>query len=115
MPHINPQPEPLPLRIIANVRQLAHGHNIIEPVIILVTSLKHRTQLQATIWLRRPRSLQEDIRAVVGLEVIPRICAEDACLRVCDAPVSAHVEDLACATISSNTFTNGEVRRSCST
>ena len=102
MPHINPQPKPLFPLITPYIRQLPNRHHIIKPVIVLIARLKQRAKLQVTIRLRRPRSLEEDVRAVVGLEVVPCVCAEDAGLWVCDAPVGAYVEDFTCvrATIS---------------
>lgn len=59
------------------------------------SSLENRFQMQIPIRLRRTTRLQEDIRSVVSLEIITCVCAEDAGLRVCEAPVGADVQDAA--------------------
>ena len=79
-----------------NITQQPHSHNIIQPVIILIARLKHNSQLQPTLRLRGPRSLQQNIRAVVRAQIVPRVGAEDTRLRICEAPVGAEVEDFAC-------------------
>lgn len=42
-----------------------------------------------------PRRLDEDVRPIVGAEVVPRIGGEDARGGVDEAPVGAYIEDFA--------------------
>ena len=97
MPNINPQPKrPLLRRLPLDITQNAHGHHIVQPVVVRIARLEHHAQLQAALRLRGPRRLHEDVGAVVGAEVVARVGAEDARLRVGQAPVGAEVEDFAC-------------------
>lgn len=95
MPNINPQQEAI-LPSTFHIAQQPNSHNIVEPVIVLVTRLEHYTKLQPASRLRGSRSLQQDVGAVVRAEVVSSVGAEDAGLRVCHSPVCAEVEDFAC-------------------
>jgi hypothetical protein len=94
MPNINPQ-QKTPLPSPLHIPQQPYRYHIIQPIILLIPSLKHNPQLQPTLRLRRPRSPQQNVRAVVRAQIVPRVSAENAGLRVCEAPVCAEVEDLA--------------------
>jgi hypothetical protein len=82
MPNINLQPKAI-LPSSLHITQQPNSHNIVQPVVVLISRLKQNSQLQTALRLRRPRSLQQNIRAVVRTEIVPRIGAEDARLRVC--------------------------------
>lgn len=99
MPNVNPQQKGI-LPSSLDIAQQPDGNNIVQPVIVLVARLKHSPQLQSASGLSGSRSLQQDIRSVVGAEVVSCVSAEDAGLRVCHAPVCAEVEDLACIGVS---------------
>lgn len=103
MPNINPQEKTLPLLplpLVLHTTQQPHSNHIIQPIIILIPRLKQHPQLQSAFRLRGSRGLQQDIRAVVRAEIIPSVRAENARLRVCEAPVGAEVEDLSCGGVS---------------
>jgi hypothetical protein len=90
MPNINPQHKCI-LPTSLGRTQNAHSHNIVEPIVVPITRLKHNAKLQTTRGLCRPRSLQQNVRPVVRAEVVSSVGAEDACLGVGDSPVSAEV------------------------
>jgi hypothetical protein len=94
MPNINPQHKRI-LTTSLRRAQNSHSHNIVEPIVVFIASLKHDAKLQAARRLRGPRSLQQDVRPVVRAEVVASVGAEDACLGVCDSPICAEVQDLA--------------------
>jgi hypothetical protein len=90
MPNINPQHKrilPTSLRRTQN----AHSNNIVEPVVVPITRLKHNAKLQTTCRLRGSRSLQQNVRPVVRAEVVASVGTEDAGLRIRDSPVSTKV------------------------
>ena len=86
MPNINPQHKRV-LTTSLRRTQNTHSHNIVEPIVVPIASLEHDAKLQAARRLRRPRSLQQNVRAVVRAEVVASVGAEDACLGVRDSPV----------------------------
>ena len=86
MPNINPQHERI-LTTSLRRTQNSHSDNIVEPVVVSIASLEHNAKLQAARRLRRPRSLQQNVGAVVRAEVVASVGAEDACLGVRDSPV----------------------------
>ena len=96
MPNINPQHKRLPLHSTLNITQQTHSNNIVQPVIVLVASLKHNSQLQTTARLRRPRRLQQDIRTIMRAEIVSSVSAEDSTLWICDAPICSKVKDGSC-------------------
>jgi hypothetical protein len=49
--------------------------------------------MQIPVRLCGSARLEKNICPVVGLEVVARVCAKDAVLRVSEAPVGADVED----------------------
>lgn len=86
MPNINSQKEALPLfprTLVFHATQLSNSDHIVQPVVVLVACLEQHSQLQAAFGLCRARRLQKNIRTIVRAEVVPRVGAEDACLRVC--------------------------------
>lgn len=98
MPNVNPQEKAvprLPVILVLHAAQQPHGNNIIQPVVVLVARLKQHPQLQPAFRLRRTRRLQEDIRAVVSAEIIPRVCAKDTGLRIRETPIRSKIQDLA--------------------
>ena len=86
MPNINPQHKRV-LTTSLRRTQNTHSHNIVEPIVVPIASLEHNAKLQAARRLRRPRSLQQNVGAVVRAEVVASVGAEDACLGVRDSPV----------------------------
>ena len=96
MPHINPQQKPRIVR--RHIRQHAQRNHIIQPVIPLIARLENCSQVQISIRLRGAACLEENVRAVVRLEVVAGVCAEDAGLDVGQAPVGAYVENFAAET-----------------
>lgn len=99
MPNINLQNIAILPSTLSSV-QKTHTHDIVKPVVILVTRLKQDPKLQAAFRLPRARGLQEDIRAVVRAQVVSCVSAEDTGLRIVEAPVCAEVEDFACLFVS---------------
>lgn len=98
MPNIDPQEKAvprLPLTLVLHAAQQSHGDHVVQPVVVLVARLEQHPQLQSALRLRRPRRLQEDIRAVVSAEIIPRVCTKDPRLRICETPVRSKIQDLA--------------------
>jgi hypothetical protein len=93
MPNINPQQEPISVR--RYLRQEPQCNRIIQPVISLIPRLEYHSQMQIPIRLLRSARLEKNIRPVIGLEVVARVCAKNAGLRVSEAPVGAYVEDFA--------------------
>ena len=99
MPNINPQEKAvprLPLTLVLHAAQQSHSDHIVQPVVVLIARFKQHSQLQPAFRLRRPRRLQQDIRAVVSAEIIPRVCAKDTGLRIRETPVRSKIQDLAC-------------------
>ena len=100
MPNIDPQKIALPLfplALILHAAQQPHRNNVVQPVVVLVARLEQHPQLQPACGLRGPRRLQQDVGAVVRAEIVPRVRAEDARLRIREAPVGAEVQDFSCA------------------
>ena len=60
--------------------------NVVEPVIILIACLENDPQVQVAIRHGRAGSLQENIGVVVRLQIVPRVCGEDASLYVSHTP-----------------------------
>lgn len=94
MPDINPQQVTILLTTLDTPQQ-PHCHQVVKPIILPVARLEYNSQLQPALRLRRPRSLQENIRSIVRAEVVASIGIEDTCLRVREAPVCADVKNLA--------------------
>ena len=65
--------------------------NEIKPVVILVASLEDQAKVYLGIWLRGTRSLNEYVRAIICLQIVPRIRTEHSRLRVGQSPVCAEV------------------------
>ena len=96
MPNINLQKIALPRLPLPDATQQPHGDHIVQPIVILIARLKQHPQLQPAARLRGPGRLQQDVRAVVRAEIVPGVRAEDARLRIREAPVGAEVEDFSC-------------------
>ena len=89
MPNVNLQEitlSRLPLTFVLHAAQQSYGDHVVQPVVVLIARLEQYPQLQSTLRLRRPRGLQQDVRAVVCAEIVPRVRAEDARLRIREAP-----------------------------
>lgn len=96
MPNVNLQEitlSRLPLTLVLHAAQQSYGDHVVQPVVVLIARLEQHSQLQTTSRLRRPRGLQQDVRAVVRAEIVPRVRAEDARLRIREAPVCSKVQD----------------------
>lgn len=98
MPNVNLQPKCIIITLIIisaalNITQQPHSNNVVEPIVFPIAGLKQYSQLQPTTRLRGPRSLDENIRAVVRVQIVPCVCAEDTCCWVGEAPVGAEGED----------------------
>jgi len=106
MPNVNPQHKTI-LPSSFYITQQAYSNNIVQPIIILVTRLKHHSQLQSASRLRRPGRLKEDIRAIVRAEIVARVGAKNTSLRIRDAPVGAEIEDFAWIEVSVVVFLSG--------
>lgn len=92
LPHVNSDIIP---RILSRwPRQDAHSHDIIKPIVPLITRLKLPPQQCPPILLRWATCLNVNICAIVCPEIIPRVREEDS-LRVCHTPVCAEILDCA--------------------
>lgn len=66
-------------------------NNVIQPVVVLVARFKDDAKMQTASRLRRARRLDEDVGAIICLQVVSCIGREDASLRVVDAPVGSDI------------------------
>lgn len=96
MPNINPQPKRALLHLALHITQNPNSYNIVQPIVVRIARLEDNPQLQTALRLRGTGSLHEDVGAVVSAQVVARVGAEDARLRIGQAPVCAEVEDFAC-------------------
>lgn len=72
-----------------------HSNNVVEPVVLSAARLKQQAQVYTSILLRGPAGADEDVGAIVCLELVARVGREGA-TPVDKTPVCAEVEDLAC-------------------
>ena len=61
-------------------RENPDRNDVVHPIVLLAPSFKYHPQMQMTICLSRAARLDEDVRPVVCLQVVARVCVESAVL-----------------------------------
>jgi hypothetical protein len=92
--------------------QDADSNNIVQPVIIWMARLKNHPQDNPAIWLRWPRSLDENIGAVMSEHIVAGVWVE-AAFQVIVTPVGAQVEERACLGVKVSLLASGSTLFEC--